>query len=67
MCLCLRDTLPKKKNNNNIKIIYICALLKYNIFHILFCCCVMFNCFKVLFPHINLHSIQHNSKAKKVF
>ncbi len=29
-----------------------------------FCYVIMLNCFEVLFPHINLHSINLNDKAK---
>ncbi len=40
------------------------VFIPFHFFHVLLCCSLMLNCFKLLFFHINLHSIHHNDKAK---
>ncbi len=49
--------------------IYICSASRKTSYPFIFvtfllCCVIMLNCFKWLFPHINLHSTHHNDKAK---
>ncbi len=49
--------------------IYICSASTKTSYPFIFvtfllCCVIMLNCFKWLFPHINLHSTHHNDKAK---
>ncbi len=40
------------------------VFINLHFFHVLLCCCLMLSCFKLVFFHINLHSIHHIGKAK---